>query len=56
MYKVLKVWPSFEHFNSTRQMASPVVVYTVLLGGMEAVSGNCNEWQNDNIDEGFQIL
>jgi len=33
MYKVLKLWPSFKHFNSTRQMASPVVVYTVLLGG-----------------------
>ena len=23
MYKVLILWPSFKHFNSTRQMASP---------------------------------
>jgi len=48
MYKVLKLWPSFENFNSTRQMASPCY--------SEAVSGNCNEWQNNNIDEGFQML
>jgi len=33
MYKVLELWPSFKHFNSTRQMASLVVVCTMLFGG-----------------------
>jgi len=33
MYKVLKLWPSFKHFTPTRQMASPVVVCTLLLVG-----------------------
>jgi len=32
MHKVLKLWPSFKHFDSNRQMAWPVVVCTVLLG------------------------
>jgi len=28
---VSKIWPYFKHFNSTRQMASHIVVYTLLL-------------------------
>jgi len=54
MYKVLKLWPSFKHFNSTRQMASPE---WSALCHLYTVSDNCNEQQNDdNNDDGFQIL
>jgi len=33
MYKVRKLWPSFKHFNFTRQMVSHVVISTLLLVG-----------------------
>jgi len=47
MYNVLKLWPSFKHFNSTRQMASPVVVCTLLIvGGIWQLQWIAERWEH----------
>jgi len=50
MYKVPKLWPSFKHFNFTRQMASHVVMYTLLLVGGLYITA-IKKQNSENIDE-----